>query len=99
MQHVYEHSFNWTYNLKASPTQLWPFISDTNKFLKKAGQFSVKKEPFSRDNTKGFLELTSAKISANAAWIEDPFTWEKPYKFGSQQFLKNLRLAQEKKQI
>ncbi len=83
MQHVYEHSFNWTYNLKASPTQLWPFISDTNKFLKKAGQFSVKKEPFSRDNTKGFLELTSAKISANAAWIEDPFTWEKPYKFGT----------------
>jgi len=83
MQHIYEHSFNWTFNLKASPTQLWPFISDTNKLFKKAGQFSVKKEPFSRDNVKGFLELTSAKISANPAWIEDPFTWEKPYRFGT----------------
>lgn len=83
MENVYKHSFNWTYALKASPTQLWPFISDTNKFLKKAGQFSVKKEPFSRDNVQGFLELTSTKISPNAAWVEDPYTWEKPYKFGT----------------
>lgn len=83
MQNDYEHSFTWTFALKASPTQLWPFISDTNKFLKKAGQFSVRKQPFSRENTKGFLEITSSKISANQAWLEEPYVWEKPFRFGT----------------
>lgn len=83
MQNEYEHSFTWTFALKATPTQLWPFISDTNKFFKKAGQFSVRKESFSRDKNKGFLEITSNKISANQAWVEQPYAWEKPYRFGS----------------
>jgi len=78
----YKHSFVWTFALKASPVQLWPFISDTNKFLKKAGQFPVRKESFSREKKKGFLEITSSKISANQAWVEEPFAWEKPYHFG-----------------
>lgn len=83
MQNNYEHSFTWTFTLKANPTQLWPFISDTNKFFKKAGQFSVRKESFLRNNIKGFLEITSSRISANQAWVEEPYAWEKPYRFGS----------------
>tara|TARA_R110002124_G_scaffold47149_2_gene140669 strand:- start:6671 stop:8518 length:1848 start_codon:yes stop_codon:yes gene_type:complete len=83
MQNEYEHSFTWTFALKANPTQLWPFISDTNKLFKKAGQFSVRKESFSRNNTKGFLEITSNRITANQAWVEEPYIWEKPYRFGT----------------
>ncbi|MEP1151371.1 MAG: adenylate/guanylate cyclase domain-containing protein [Balneola sp.] len=83
MKNEYEHSFDWTFALKANPTQLWPFISDTNKLFKRAGQFSIRKEPFSRENAEGFLEITSTKISANQAWIEEPYSWEKPYRFGT----------------
>ena len=83
MQSDYEHSFHWSFILKASPKQLWPFISDTNKFLKKAGQFSVRKEPFLRENKHGFLELTSTTIKKGNAWVEKPYAWEKPYRFGT----------------
>ena len=83
MRNDYEHSFYWSFILKASPEQLWPYISDTNKFLKKAGQFSVRKEPFMRENKHGFLELTSTKINTGYAWVEDPYVWEKPFRFGT----------------
>jgi class 3 adenylate cyclase len=88
MQQEYEHSFTWTFTLKASPTQLWPFISDTNKFFKKAGQFSVRKDAFTRENPKGFLEITSNRMSANQAWIEEPYAWEKPFRFGTKRSYK-----------
>jgi len=83
MQNTFEHSFNWSFILKANPTQLWPYISDTNKFLKSAGQFSVRKESFLRENRKGFLELTSTKINTGYAWVEEPYAWEKPFRFGT----------------
>lgn len=93
MQTDFEHSFKWTFDLKSSPIELWPFISDTNKLLKKAGQYFVKKEPFSRDSLTGFLELTSGKISANHAWLEDPYTWEKPYHFAVKRQYKSSLLS------
>ncbi|MBO6620467.1 MAG: adenylate/guanylate cyclase domain-containing protein [Balneola sp.] len=83
MQNTYEHSFNWSFVLKANPAQLWPYISDTNKFLKSAGQFSVRKESFLREKKKGFLELTSTKINTGYAWVEEPYAWEKPFRFGT----------------
>ncbi|MEP0007444.1 MAG: adenylate/guanylate cyclase domain-containing protein [Balneola sp.] len=98
MQNDYEHSFSWNFSLKATPTQLWPFISDTNKFLKKAGQFSVRKESFLTDTKKGFLELTSTKMNTGYAWVEQPYSWEKPFRFGtSRQYkaslIKNLNFT------
>lgn len=88
MQKEYEHSFDWTFVLKANPAQLWPFISDTDRFFKKAGQYPVRKEPFSRESSAGFLEITSTMLSANQAWLEEPYSWEKPYKFGTSRYYK-----------
>jgi class 3 adenylate cyclase len=76
-------TFQWQFDLKGSPEELWPLLSDTNKFLKWAGQDPVKRDSFTRSATKGFLELSSKKLNANQIWLEEPFIWEKPYKFGT----------------
>ncbi len=88
MQSDNSYNFKWRFSLMAKPEKLWPFISDTNKLYKHAGQFSITKEAFSRNNVKGFLELASTKLSGNQAWIEEPYYWEKPYRFGTSRFYK-----------
>ncbi len=94
----YDHNFQWNFELKASPQQLWPFLSDTNKFLKKAGQFSIRKQTFSRETPGSFLELTTRNLSGNQAWIEEPYYWEKPFRFGTKReyrssILKRLKFS------
>jgi len=83
MPQSFNHNFKWEFELKSNPEKLWPFISDTNKFLKEAGQFSIRKQTFSRSTPKNYLEITSTKLSGNQAWIEKPYHWEKPYRFGT----------------
>ncbi|MCG8373911.1 MAG: adenylate/guanylate cyclase domain-containing protein [Balneolales bacterium] len=93
---AHQHQFTWTAQLKATPEQLWPFVSDVNYCLKLLGSPSVKKTQLSRSAPKGFLEITSAHLSSYTLWEQEPFFWEKPYRFGVTRhytvgFLKRLK--------
>ncbi|MFA5669949.1 MAG: adenylate/guanylate cyclase domain-containing protein [Balneolaceae bacterium] len=83
MKDEYQHYFDWSFQLKGSPEELWPFISDTNSVFKNIGLYSIQKTPFSRNSNKGFLELSSTRLSSHLVWQEEPYIWEKPYQFGS----------------
>lgn len=83
MPKTFDLNFCWTFLLQAEPAALWPFVSDTNMFLKRAGQFSANTNSFSKNASNGFLDISANKISGNHTWKEEPYYWEKPFRFGT----------------
>tara|TARA_R110002096_G_scaffold329006_6_gene523091 strand:+ start:57925 stop:59772 length:1848 start_codon:yes stop_codon:yes gene_type:complete len=97
MKDRHKHFFSWKFQLKATPEQLWPLISDTNSIFRNIRLYPIQKTPFSRSSSKGFLELASTRLSSHLVWQEEPYMWEKPYRFGCTRhykigLLKNVRL-------
>ncbi len=91
-----KHFFDWSIQLKASPEQLWSFVSDTNAIFRLMGFASVKKAQLSRSAPKGFLGITNARLSSYLHWEQEPYIWEKPFRFGTARhykigLLKNLK--------
>jgi class 3 adenylate cyclase len=77
-----ELHFRWTYDLKASPEDLWPFVSDTNRFNRDTGVPSV--EPGkTRQRLRNARQRLRLSIYGMAVeWEEQPFEWIRPSRFG-----------------
>lgn len=73
--------FEWTFRSPASCGELWPYLSDTNSLFRQLGATPVQETALSRGTPKGFLELSHNKIRSYAIWKEEPYVWEKPYRF------------------
>jgi class 3 adenylate cyclase len=71
----------WEFRLSASPTQLWPYVSDTNRVFKKLGAPPVELTSLSRNTPKGSLDLTHNSLKSYVTWQEEPFAWETPYRY------------------
>lgn len=78
-----QHNFDWKIQLKASPQQLWPFVSDTNAVFRLLRFPSVKKTELSRSAQKGFIGVTNARMSSYLLWEQEPYIWERPFRFGT----------------
>ncbi|MDR9418837.1 DUF5939 domain-containing protein [Gracilimonas sp.] len=90
----------WEFTLAASPAQLWEYISDTNRLFRIHGATPIKEISLSRNTPKGFLELSHNSLKSYVNWIEEPFTWEAPYRFGVKRryksgILKDLKISTE----
>lgn len=77
-------NYRWEYDLKATPEQLWPFVSDTNRFNRDTGAPSV--EP-ARTNRKQRLRNARQRLrlsiyGMSVEWEEQPFEWIRPSRFG-----------------
>ncbi len=78
-----ELHYHWEYDLKASPEQLWPFVSDTNRFNRDTGVPSVQPARTTRErlrNARRRLRLSMYGMAVE--WEEQPFEWIKPSRFG-----------------
>ena len=75
-----EFHYRWVFNLKSTPEQLWPLVSDTNRFNRDTGVPSVEAVGQSRGNARRRLRLTTFGISIE--WEEQPFEWVRPERFG-----------------
>ncbi|MEO1023740.1 MAG: adenylate/guanylate cyclase domain-containing protein [Bacteroidota bacterium] len=82
MSQVLSSFFEWKLQVASSPTQLWPHLSDTNKLFKHLQLSPAVQTPVSRSLPDGFLELAHSKLNSYVNWEEEPFAWEKPYRFG-----------------
>ena len=77
-----EFHFQWTFEFKASPEQLWPFVADTNRFNRdtKVPRLDIdsagKRLPNARQRVR--LSIYGMPIE----WEEQPFEWVKPRRFG-----------------
>ena len=72
--------YRWVFDLQSSPEQLWPLISDTNRFNRDTGVPSVEAVGESRGSTRRQLRLTTFGIPIE--WEEQPFEWVRPERFG-----------------
>ena len=74
--------YRWTYDLKSSPEELWPFVSDTNRFNRDTGVPSVKPGK-TRQRLRNARQRLSLSIYGMAVeWEEQPFEWIRPSRFG-----------------
>lgn len=76
--------YQWEWDLKASPEQLWPYVADTNRFDKDAGLPAYDKPEES--STAGFSNarrrLSVTLYGIPISWVEEPFQWIRPFRFG-----------------
>lgn len=77
-----ELHYRWTYDLKSSPEELWPFVSDTNRFNRDTGVPAV--EPGkTRQRLRNARQRLRLSIYGMAVeWEEQPFEWIRPSRFG-----------------
>ena len=76
-----EFHYRWEFDLESSPEQLWPLVSDTNRFNRDTAVPSVEmiKAP-AGNNARRRLRLSAFGIPVE--WEEQPFEWVRPHRFG-----------------
>ncbi len=70
--------YRWEWQLRSSPEQLWPYVSDTQRFNRVAAGYSVKAIAEDDDG----VQQVRANYFVPLAWDEHPFEWERPRHFG-----------------
>jgi class 3 adenylate cyclase len=77
-----ELHYRWTYDLKSSPEELWPFVSDTNRFNRDTGVPSVEPGKTRQRLRNARQRLRLSMYGMAVEWEEQPFEWIRPSRFG-----------------
>ncbi|HEY0006701.1 MAG TPA: DUF5939 domain-containing protein [Pyrinomonadaceae bacterium] len=77
-----EFHYRWRYELEASPEQLWPLVSDTNRFNRDTGVPAVELRRDEAARERGARRLRLFKFGVPVEWEELPFEWVRPFRFG-----------------
>ncbi|HKZ70256.1 MAG TPA: DUF5939 domain-containing protein [Anaerolineales bacterium] len=77
-----EFHYRWEWHLKSSPEQLWPFVSDTNRFNRDTGVPSVERRTTDDRLANAHRRLRLFRFGVPIEWEEAPFEWARPYRFG-----------------
>jgi class 3 adenylate cyclase len=73
-----DYYYKWTWDLVSSPEDLWPLVSDTNRFNRDTGLPPIQLLGFNNG-----VKLVRFKVPlVNIEWEEEPFEWTYPYRFG-----------------
>jgi hypothetical protein len=79
--HYPEFHYSWEWRLRSTPEQLWPFVTDTNRFNRDVGLPAVHRAgEETRENARQDLRLS--RLGVQVEWEEEPFEWVRPYRFG-----------------
>ncbi|HEV3163010.1 MAG TPA: protein kinase [Isosphaeraceae bacterium] len=75
-------TYEWTWDLSASPRQLWPFVSNTERLNRAVGLPAIDftTEPVPDSQARRLGQFRRAGISV--AWEEHPFEWVEGRKMG-----------------
>jgi len=75
------HPFSYTWRIKsaATPQQLWPYISNMNRFFKDVGQHPVQEAVVSHDLPRQYAQLEYNHLRRADIWQEEPYQWEAPH--------------------
>jgi class 3 adenylate cyclase len=66
--------YRWEWRLGATPEELWPLVSNTNRFNRDAGIPAVER--------LGPGRLRFRRYGVAVEWEEEPFEWVRPERFG-----------------
>jgi len=73
---------SWNWQLKSSPEEIWPLITDLNRLFKDLRQPSIKQTHITQSVEPGFVQLSYNGINRYEIWEEEPYEWEYPFRFG-----------------
>src|SRR5688500_11649925 len=77
-----EQNYRWDYALKARPEELWPFVSDTNRFNRDTGVPAVKPAGAKERLSNARRQLQFSICGMSVEWEEQPCEWLRPSRFG-----------------
>lgn len=75
----YPFSYSWRIQSAGTPQQLWPYISDTNRFFKDLGQLPVQEAMISHSLPRHYAQLEYNHLRRADIWQEEPYRWEAPH--------------------
>lgn len=75
----YPFSYRWQIHSAGTPRELWPYISDTNRFFKDVGQLPVQEAMISHSLPRHFAQLEYDHLRRADIWQEEPYRWEAPH--------------------
>ena len=74
-------NFLWEWRLQASPDKLWPLASDTDRFNRDTGLPAyLTQEPATAEGMERRISIRKFGITLH--WLEEPFEWARPHRFG-----------------
>lgn len=76
-----ELHYRWEWRLRSTPEQLWPLVSDTNRFNRDTGLPAVRRVPDAAQRNAR-QRLGFSRFGVRLEWDEEPFEWVRPYRFG-----------------
>ncbi len=76
-----ERHYYWKWRLRSSPEELWPLLTDTNRFNRDTGLPKVITERVDEKNPNVRL-MRFRYLGITIRWEEFPFNWTKPNSFG-----------------
>ncbi len=91
--------FSWNWQLSSSPEELWPLLADTNRLFKDVKFPAVQPTDISYQVDKNHLQLSYNGINNYDAWIEEPYQWEYPFRYGVKRQYKSGSYKQLKLQV
>ncbi len=98
MDPEYPFHYRWIWNLRASPAALWPLAADTNRFNRDTGLPPVQ--------SAGSERLANARRNLRfrvfgmlIEWVEEPFEWIYPHRFGVLRRYRRGPLAEMRVQV
>ncbi len=80
---------SWNWQLKSTPEQLWPLITDTNQLFKDLKQPTIQQTDITPNVEPGFIQLAYNGINRYETWEEKPYEWEYPYRFSVERHYKS----------
>lgn len=73
---------SWDWQLKSSPEEIWPYITNTNRLFKDLHYPTVHQTDITQTVNPGFVQLSYNGINRYEVWEEEPYEWEYPFRFG-----------------
>lgn len=82
MNSSYPLHLKWNWQLRSEPAKLWPLVADANRLFKNIGLPTVQSTDITYDAKSMHRQLSYNSLKHADAWIEEPFEWEYPYRYG-----------------
>ena len=78
-----EFHYRWEWVLDAEAEALWPLVADTNRFNHDTGVPAIERQSDpGQPLTNARRHLRLHRFGVPVEWIEEPFEWVQPYRFG-----------------
>lgn len=75
--------FHWSIELKGTPEELWPMVSNTDRFDRDTGTPKINYSKQLQSNRLPQLAAGFPTYGFRFEYTQDPFEWKCPHEFGA----------------